>query len=168
MRELTGQVADGVILNSLSTPQFIRESIEIIEKAAKEKGRQLSHIEIGASIVFSASEDRKEALEAAKRGLLFYIIYPEFDPIVRTTRFTAEINALREAYWSGNRQEAYKMLTEDIVGAFVIFGTPEECRKKLEEYRRAGLELFVIRSCVDKLNGKKAVLKNMEALKGYK
>ena len=168
MRRLTGQVADGVILNSLSTPQFVRDSIKLIEEGAREKGRKLSDIEIGCSIVFSASKDRREALEAAKRGLLFYIIYPEFDPIVETTPFMTEIKALREAYWSGNMREAYRILTEPLVEAFVVFGTPEECRKKLDAYRKAGLELMVIRSCVDKLNGKKAVLENIEALRGYK
>lgn len=168
MRHLTGQVADGVILNSLSTPQFVRESIELIERGASEAGRRLADIEIGASIVFSASENRQEALEAAKRGMMFYVIYPEFDPIVRTTKFMNEIQALRDAYWSGNVRRAYDILTEPVVEAFVVFGTPQECRQKLDEYRKAGLELMVIRSCVDKLNGKQAVLQNIEALKGYK
>lgn len=167
MRELAGHVADGVVLNSLSTPKFIEESIELIERAARERGRRLADIEIGASIVFSAHEDRREALEAAKRGILFYIIYPEFDPIVRTTPFMREVNALREAYWSGRKQDAYRIITEDLVGAFVVWGTPGECRRRLDEYRKAGLELFVIRSCVDRLNGKAAVLRNIEALKGY-
>lgn len=168
MRHLTGQVADGVILNSLSTPQFVRESIELIEHGAREAGRRLADIEIGASIVFSASENRQEALEAAKRGMMFYVIYPEFDPIVRTTKFMREIQELRDAYWSGNVRRAYEILTEPVVEAFVVFGTPKECRQKLDEYRKAGLELMVIRSCVDKLNGKPAVLQNIEALTGYK
>ena len=167
MRHLTGQVADGVILNSLSTPQFVRESIELIEQGAREAGRRLSDIEIGSSIVFSASHDRRQALEAAKRGMMFYIIYPEFDPIVRTTKFMSEIQALREAYWGGNVARAYEILTEPIVDAFVVFGTPTECRQKLDEYRAAGLELMVIRSCVDKINGMQAVVENIEALKGY-
>ena len=168
MRRLAGQVADGVILNSLSTPQFVRESLELIEQGASAAGRRLSDIEIGASIVFSAAENRQEALEAAKRGMMFYVIYPEFDPIVRTTKFMSEIQALREAYWSGDVRRAYEILTEPIVEAFVVFGTPNECRQKLDGYRKAGLELMVIRSCVDKLNGKAAVLQNIEALKGYR
>ena len=168
MRQLTGRVANGVILNSLSTPQFVRESVELVEQGAREAGRRLADIEIGCSIVFSASRNRHEALEAAKRGMMFYIIYPEFDPIVRTTPFQREIDALRAAYWSGNVREAYRVLTEEIVAAFVVFGTPEECRRRLEEYRAAGVELMVIRSCVDKLNGKKAVLDNIEALAGFR
>lgn len=168
MRHLTGQVADGVILNSLSTPQFVRESIELIEQGARQAGRRLSDIEIGASIVFSASDNRQEALEAAKRGMMFYIIYSEFDPIVRTTKFVREIQELRDAYWNGDVRRAYEILTEPIVEAFVVFGTPNECRQKLDEFRKAGLELMVIRSCVDKLNGKEAVLQNIEALKGYR
>ena len=168
MRHLTGQMADGVILNSLSTPQFVRESIELIDQGARSVGRQLKNIEIGCSIVFSAAKNRRDALEAAKRGIMFYIIYPEFDPIVKTTRFMPEVQAPRAAYWAGNVREAYRLLTEDIVEAFVIFGTPEECRRKLDDYRTAGVELMVIRSCVDKLNGKRAVLDNIEALAGYK
>jgi 5,10-methylenetetrahydromethanopterin reductase len=168
MRILTGRVANGVILNSLSTPQFVRDSIKLIEQGAQEAGRRIQDVEIGCSIVLSASKNRSEALEAAKRGIMFYIIYPEFDPIVQTTPYMKEIQALRDAYWSGDVRKAYSILTEDIVSAFVVFGTPEECRKKLELYREAGVELMVIRSCVDKLNGKKAVLENIDALAGYR
>lgn len=168
MRHLTGQVADGVILNSLSTPQFVRDSIELIDQGARSAGRRLSDIEIGCSIVLSAAKNRADALEAAKRGMMFYIIYPEFDPIVRTTPFMSEIQALRTAYWAGNIREAYRVLTEEIVAAFVVFGTPDECRRKLDDYKKAGVELMVIRSCVDKLNGKQAVLDNIEALAGYR
>jgi 5,10-methylenetetrahydromethanopterin reductase len=167
MRRLTGRMADGVILNSLSTPEFIRRSIAIIKAGADEKGRSLSDIDIGASIVFSADPDRTQALEAAKRAVLFYIIYPEFDPIVETTPYMEEIKALREAYWSGDRDKAYRVLTEPIVDAFTVFGTPDECREKIERYKAAGLQLFVIRSAVDRFNGKQAVLTNIEAMKGF-
>ena len=138
MRILTGRVANGVILNSLSTPQFIRDSIKLIEQGAQEAGRRIQDVEIGCSIVLSASKNRSEALEAAKRGIMFYIIYPEFDPIVQTTPYMEEIQALRDAYWSGDVRKAYSILTEDIVSAFVVFGTPEECRKKLELYASRG------------------------------
>jgi alkanesulfonate monooxygenase SsuD/methylene tetrahydromethanopterin reductase-like flavin-dependent oxidoreductase (luciferase family) len=167
MRKLAGRVADGVILNSLSTPEFIRRSLELIEEGAVKAERDPSDVEIGCSIVLSANEDRAEAIEAAKRGLMFYIIYPEFDPIVETTQFLPQIQELRDAYWGGDESAAYDVITEELLEAFVVFGTPEECREKLGQYVDAGVELLVIRSCVDRLNGKEAVLQNIEALKDY-
>lgn len=167
MRQLSGEVADGVILNSLSTPDFIKESIELVSRGAQSAGRSPSDVEIGCSIVFCASEDRQEAIDAAKRGLMFYIIYPEFDPIVRTTDQLPQVHALREAYWRGDVEQAYRMITEEMLDAFVVFGTPQECRAKLRRYVDAGVEFLVIRSCVDKINGKEAVLRNIEALRGF-
>lgn len=167
MRKLAGRVADGVILNSLSTPEFIRQSRDLIEEGAAKAERDPSEVEIGCSIVLSANEDRTEAIEAAKRGLMFYIIYPEFDPIVETTRFLPQIQELREVYWGGDESAAYDVITEELLEAFVVFGTPEECREKLRTYVEAGVELLVIRSCVDRINGKEAVLQNIEALRGY-
>lgn len=167
MRRLTGEVADGVILNSLSTPRFVRESIELIAEGAEAAGRSVSDIGIGCSIVFSASDDRREAVEAAKRGLMFYIIYPEFDPIVNTTNYLPQVQALREAYWGGDLEGAYALVTEDLLESFVVFGTPQECREKLQAYVDAGVDLLVIRSCVDKANGKEAVIQNIDALRGF-
>jgi 5,10-methylenetetrahydromethanopterin reductase len=167
MRRLTGEVADGVILNSLSTPAFIEQSIDLISEGAQKAGRQLSAIDIGCSIVFSASEDRQAAIEAAKRGLMFYIIYPEFDPIITTTDLLPQVQSLRDAYWRGDIDEAHRLVTEEMLEAFVVFGTPAECREKLQAYVEAGVDLLVIRSCVDKLNGKDAVLENIEALRGF-
>lgn len=167
MRRLAGRVADGAILNSLSTPEFIRESRELIRQGATDAGRNPAEIDLACSIVFSASEDRHEAMEAAKRGLLFYIIYPEFDPIVQTTTLMSRVQELRDAYWGGDRQRAHDMIDEELLEPFVVFGTPDECRKKLQEYVDAGVDLLVIRSCVDRLNGKRAVLDNIAALDGY-
>jgi len=168
MRRLTGELADGVILNSLSTPKFVSESIELIREGAQAKNRSPSEIDIGCSIVFSASNDRREAIDAAKRGLMFYIIYPEFDPIVRTTNQLDQVHALRHAYWSGDVELANALVTEEMLEAFVVFGTPAECREKLQAYVDAGVTLLVIRSCVDKLNGKEAVLQNIDALRGFR
>jgi 5,10-methylenetetrahydromethanopterin reductase len=168
MRRLTGEVADGVILNSLSTPRFVSESIDLISEGAEAQGRSPSEIEIACSIVFSASDDRREAVEAAKRGLMFYIIYPEFDPIVRTTNQLEQVQELRQAYWNGNIAEAKALITEEMLDAFVVFGTGAECREKLQVYVDAGVDLLVIRSCVDKLNGKEAVLQNIDALRGFR
>jgi alkanesulfonate monooxygenase SsuD/methylene tetrahydromethanopterin reductase-like flavin-dependent oxidoreductase (luciferase family) len=167
MRRLAGKVADGAILNSLSTPEFIRESRELIAQGASEAGRDPAEIDLACSIVFSASEDRNEAIEAAKRGLLFYIIYPEFDPIVKTTNMMARVQELRDAYWSGDRKRAHDLIDEELLEPFVVFGTPTECREKLQHYVDAGVDLLVIRSCVDRLNGKSAVLDNIAALDGY-
>jgi alkanesulfonate monooxygenase SsuD/methylene tetrahydromethanopterin reductase-like flavin-dependent oxidoreductase (luciferase family) len=167
MRRLTGEVADGVILNSLSTPAFIEQSIDLISEGAQKAGRPMSAIDIGCSIVFSASDDRQAAVDAAKRGLMFYIIYPEFDPIITTTDQLPQVQALRDAYWSGDIDEAYRLVTEDMLDAFVVYGTPAECREKLQVYVDAGVDLLVIRSCVDKLNGKDAVLQNIDALRGF-
>lgn len=167
MRKLAGKVADGVVLNSLSTPEFIRRSIELIDEGATKAGRSLEDVEIGCSIVISAHEDREEAIAAAKRGLMFYIIYPEFNPIVETTKFMTEVEALRNAYWGGDEKGAYELITEELLEDFVVFGTPEECREKIGRYEDAGVELLVIRSCVDRLNGKEAVLQNIAALKDY-
>lgn len=167
MCALAGEIADGVLLNSLSTPASIRQCLGFIEQGAVGAGRDPSDLDIACNIIFSASEDRDEALDAAKETLLFYVIYPEMDPIVATTEFMPQVEGLREAYWSGHPDDAYRMLTEPIVDSFAVFGTPEECRAKLDRYKDAGVDLLIIRSCVDKTRGKHAVLRNIDALYAY-
>lgn len=179
MLRLAGEVADGVILNSLSTPQYIRYAIDQIKAGAADGSRDWKKIDIGCSIVVAASKDEKAARRAAARAFLYYMRIPnDFDPLIRESGFDPkEFEPIREAYWggdmlktltsptgTGNMSRAESMVTDKMLDAFTVYGNPRRCRERLAEYEKAGVTFPVIRSAVDEETGIEAVLANIKTV----
>jgi len=145
MLRLAGEVADGVILNSISTPEYVQSASDTIAEGAEGAGRDRSEIEIGHSIIFAVAEDRAEAAQAAREDILFYVSYPELDPIIEKSPFMAEAMKMRELYAKGEKEEALSLVTDEMLDEFSVYGAPEECRAKLRKFLRRGVTLPIIR-----------------------
>ncbi len=63
MMELTGEIADGAVLNYCVPPEYNIHALEQLEKGAAKTGRTLADIDRPQLIVCSVHEDRKTALD---------------------------------------------------------------------------------------------------------
>ncbi len=148
MLKLAGQIADGVILNSIGTPEYFRYALSLISEGAKEADMDPKDLEVGASIIFSVAERRDDAIEAARSDVLFYVLYPELDPVIEKTSYMERVAQIRYAYGQGDTKKAISLVSDEMVDDFTISGTPEECRTKVRKLTDCGVTLPVIRVSV--------------------
>ncbi len=170
MLELAGKIADGVILNSISTPEYVKFARERIADGAKAAGRDPSQIEIGHSIIYAVAEDSQEATKAAKEDILFYVSYPELDPVIERSRFKKEALRMRELYSKGDKKGALSLISDEMLDAFAVFGTPKECAVKLRKFVRRGIDLPVVRVSVmpyKEHERKKVFMRAIDSLKNW-
>ncbi|MBI5054473.1 MAG: LLM class flavin-dependent oxidoreductase, partial [Chloroflexi bacterium] len=73
MMEMTGEIADGCVLNYCVPPAYNDKAMELLEKGAKKSGKTLKDIDRPQLIVCSVDNDRKKAIEAAKVLLTQYL-----------------------------------------------------------------------------------------------
>jgi 5,10-methylenetetrahydromethanopterin reductase len=145
MLTLAGRIGNGVILNSLSTPEYVTFAKKRIALGANEAGRDPNEIEIGHSIIYSTAENREEAANSAKEDILFYLSYPELDPVINRSPFNAEAMRIRKLYVEGRKKEALSLITEEMLETFAVYGTAEECTQRLRKFLRRGITLPIIR-----------------------
>jgi 5,10-methylenetetrahydromethanopterin reductase len=170
MLELAGKIADGVILNSISTPEYVKFAFERIADGAKSVGRDPSKIEIGHSVIYSVAEDGQEAIEAAKEDILFYLSYPELDPVIEKSAFKAEVPKIRESYLRGDKEAAFSLISSEMLDTFAVYGTSGECRERLRKFVGRGVTLPLIRVSMSshKKHGRKEILlRAVESLRGW-
>jgi len=148
MLQLAGRLADGVILNSISTPEYVSFAKEKITEGAKLAGRDPSKMKVGHSVIFAAAEDVQEAIDAAKEDILFYISYPELDPVIERSPFTTEVKMMRELLIKGEKKQALSLIDEEMLDAFAVYGTPKDCRARLRQFLSRGISLPIIRVSV--------------------
>lgn len=144
MLELTGEIADGVILtrSTLATAAAARARIAA---GAAGAGRDAAAIEITSLLPASVSSDRETALAAARPGLAFYAgFFPRYNRLLAESGFPEEAAAVARAWAAGDSAGAARAVTDDMIAATGIAGTAAECRDRLDAYRDAGLDLPII------------------------
>jgi 5,10-methylenetetrahydromethanopterin reductase len=141
MMELTGEIADGVVLNYLVSPTYNARAMEHLAVGAARGARTVDEIDRPQLIVCSLSEDRDEALDAARLLITQYL--GQQPHIMKASgvpdALLEEINAVLT--WPATAeqvQEASRLVPDDIVQMLAAAGTPDECRAKVAEYVAAG------------------------------
>ncbi len=170
MLELSGQISDGVILNSISTPEYMKFALDRISEGAKTAGRDPRKIEIAHSIIFALSEDVEAAAAAAREDILFYLAYPELDPVIKRSQFREESIKIRDLYAKGKKKKALSLINQEMLDTFAVYGTPEDCLSKLRNFVQRGITLPIIRVSVtpyDEKQRKDIFLRTIRSLENY-
>jgi 5,10-methylenetetrahydromethanopterin reductase len=141
MMELTGEIADGVLLNYCVPPEYNDRAMELLEAGAKKSGRTLDDIDRPQLVVCSVDHDRKKAIEAAKVLLTQYLAQQPH--IARASGVGEDIVKQVQSIlgWPATKaqiHEAMKYVPDEFVLKISATGTPDEARAKVEEYRRRG------------------------------
>ena len=141
MMELTGEIADGVVLNYLVSPAYNRSALGLLERGAQRAGKTLDQVDRPQLVVCSLGQDRQHALDGARELVTQYLgqqphimkasgVSPDLlDEINRVLTWPATEEQIREAM---------KLVPDDVVQLITASGTAEECRAKVQEYVDAG------------------------------
>jgi 5,10-methylenetetrahydromethanopterin reductase len=168
MLKLAGEIADGAILNSIGTEEYFRHAISLMHQSAKEASRDPKALEVASSTIFSVADKYEDAIDTARHDVLFYVLYPELDPVIKKTPYMQRVDEIRKVNSQGESKKALSLVTDDMVRDLAIVGSPKECRDKIKKLYDCGITLPVVRISVKpfKENERKdAFLRAIEALK---
>ena len=146
MQELAGEVGDGLLTPSITTPAFVRYARENMARGAERAGRDPDELDLGCTIVASIGEERDRGRQGAREIAGMYLankvqnIQASADTLLQKAELTMdEIRPIAEAMERGGRLEAARAVTDEILDkSKPIAGTPEDCIAAIEEYRDAG------------------------------
>ena len=137
MQALAGEIADGCLTPSITTPPFVRYTRENVA----------ADIDIGCTVVASIHEtDRDAGRDGAREIAGMYLankvqnIKGSADTLLDLAGLSQEeIRPVAEAMEQGGRLAAKAKVTDEILDKCKpIAGTPADCIAAIEEYRDAG------------------------------
>jgi 5,10-methylenetetrahydromethanopterin reductase len=137
MQALAGEIGDGCLTPSITTPPFVSYTKENVGK----------DIDIGCTVVASINEsDRDEGRDGAREIAGMYLankvqnIQGSADTLLELAGIEQdEIRPVAEAMEQGGRLAAKAKVTDALLDKCKpIAGTPEDCIAAIEEYRDAG------------------------------
>lgn len=146
LQRASGEIADGLLTASITTPAFVRYARANMEEGARSAGRDAAELDLGSVVVASIGLDHDAGREGAREIAAMYLankvqnIRGSADVLLELAGLTREeIEPIAEAMESGGRTAAAAAVTDEILDKVKpIAGTPEECIAAIEEYRDAG------------------------------
>jgi 5,10-methylenetetrahydromethanopterin reductase len=137
MQALAGEVGDGCLTPSITTPAFVRYTRENVK----------ADIDIGCTIVASIHESDRDAGRDGAREIAAMYLANKFQNIKGSADTLLELAEIEmeelapvaEAMERGGRLAAKEQVTDSLLDRCKpIAGTPEDCVAAIEEYREAG------------------------------
>ncbi|MBN2148020.1 MAG: LLM class flavin-dependent oxidoreductase [Anaerolineales bacterium] len=141
MMELTGEIADGAVLNYCVPPEYNDRALELLEKGASKSGRELDDIDRPQLVVCSVDHDHDRAIDYTRMLLCQYLAQQPH--IAKASGVSQEVVAEIQSIlgWPATKEQinqAKHLVPEDLIHRITASGTPEEARNKVAEYRKRG------------------------------
>jgi len=137
MMELTGEIADGAVLNYLVSPDYNQRAMEALGNGAAKAGRSVADIDRPQLVVCSVHEDRQTALDMARMMVTQYL--GQQPHIMKASGVPQSLlDKVGEVLtWPATHEQveaASKLVPDEIVQMLTASGTPSEARAKVQEY----------------------------------
>lgn len=141
MMELTGEIADGAVLNYLVSPDYNVGAMEALARGAAKAGRSVDDIDRPQLVVCSVDRDRAAALDGARQLVTQYL--GQQPHIMKASGVPQELlDEIGEVLtWPATHDEvvaASRLVPDDIVQMITASGEPDEVREKVDEYVATG------------------------------
>ena len=136
MVNLSWEIGDGVIF-------YLRPLNELKNTISNMQSKK--KIDVTCQIITAVSHDSEEALKRVKETMAFYVsvgkVYREF---LAKNGFSNETKNIFDEFKKSGFKSNAELVTDSMVNSLTIYGTPEECKIKLQNFRETGIDLPII------------------------
>ena len=141
MMEMTGEIADGAVMNYCVPPEYNDRALELLHNGAKKAGRNFDEIDRPQLIVCSVDHDHDTAIETTKMLLCQYLAQQPH--IAKASGVSQDVvNEIQATLgWPATKEQINKakhFVPDELVNRITASGTPAEARAKVEEYNKRG------------------------------
>ena len=137
MMEMTGEIADGAVLNYLVNPAYNLQAMDALEKGAKKAGRSIDEIDRPQLMICSVGDDRKVGLDGARKMITQYL--GQQPHLMKASGVSQELldDIHQVLSWPATEEQiegAMHLVPDDVVQMCTASGSPEEVKAKVREY----------------------------------
>jgi len=129
-RRVVGRLCDGWMPHNIPFSE-LDDAFAVVEDAASEAGRDPEEITIAPYVPAAVSDDGKEAYDAVRGHIAYYVGSGEGYRNAVAMQFPDRAEQIAEAWQAGDRGDAASLVTDEMVHDLGVAGTPEEARERL-------------------------------------
>jgi probable F420-dependent oxidoreductase len=133
MIEAAGAVADGLVGHPLFTPEYVREVVRPALARGAERAGRAEPPPIAGYLTCSVGADRGSARAAAAAIIAFNSTVKTYRATHEVGGFEREAEAIRAAWNERDFAAMTAAVSEEMIDAIALAGTPEEVRRRFAE-----------------------------------
>jgi 5,10-methylenetetrahydromethanopterin reductase len=145
MLALAGKIGDGVLINACH-PKDVEYAVNCVKDGVSEIGKQFSELDVAAYTSFSVHEDLKKATKAAVPVVAFIVAGSPSQVLERHEIDQKKAEQIREALKANDWGRAFGAVSEEMIEAFSVCGTPDMCIERINQLLKSGISQFVVGS----------------------
>ena len=135
MIQLAGTHSDGLILGPFNGSKYLSEIVRPnLAKGLGRAGRDKASVEVCAMRICSVNNDAVRARNLARHGIAFYATIPYYDIVLSPLGFDREVKRIRDAFSRRDIPAMFSAVTDDMVAALALAGTPGDVRRRRGEF----------------------------------
>ncbi|MCL4421750.1 MAG: TIGR03617 family F420-dependent LLM class oxidoreductase [Actinobacteria bacterium] len=135
MLRMAGEVADGVHVHPLNTPEYLKTTVlPEVSRGAERAGRDISDLQLivpAFTVVGDSDEERSQWRELARMQVAFYGSTPNYSFIFDQIGFGGTTAKIRERQKSGDLAGMAQVVTDDLLEHFTVTASWEDLPGKL-------------------------------------
>jgi 5,10-methylenetetrahydromethanopterin reductase len=144
MLQLAGEIGDGVLLSAGCAPGYVQRCLSDIGRGAEKGGKNLHDLDVAGFVTASVADDSRQAVEANKMFLAYIFRNTHHAENIRLGGGKVDQEALAAAVAKRDWEAAKKYISDEVVFAHSVAGTPTECRRQLQRFTQGGLTLPIV------------------------
>lgn len=124
MLEVTGEVADGLLIHPLQTEQYVREVVRpALDRGSEKAGRPAGSVAIEVAQLVAPDEEQREA---GRRRVAFYASTPGYRQVLELHGWGSLGERLHQLSRDGAWDRMAAEVPDEVLDAFVLHGSPQE------------------------------------------
>lgn len=131
-RRVVARLCDGWIPHNIPFPE-LPDAFEYVADHAERAGRDPDAITVAPYVPAAVADDPEEARDALRGHIAYYVGNGRGYERAVATRFPEEADRIAREWRDGDRATATSHITDDMLAALGVAGTPEEARDQLRE-----------------------------------
>jgi 5,10-methylenetetrahydromethanopterin reductase len=145
MLALAGKIGDGVLINA-AHPKDVEYAVNCVKEGVNEVGKQFSVLDVAAYTSFSVHENLKKATKAAVPVVAFIVAGSPRQVLERHDINLKKAEEIREALKANDWGHAFGGVSQQMIEAFSVCGTPDMCIERINQLLKSGISQFVVGS----------------------
>lgn len=138
MLRIAGEIGDGLITNFI-TPETVGPMLDETRDGMRAAGKDPATLDVVCRIMCAVDEDEALARTLFRRALTSYVTVPQYNKFFREIGYEKEAATAIDSWNAGDRRKALETIPDDMVDKIFVFGSADKCRKRLDDYARAGI-----------------------------
>jgi probable F420-dependent oxidoreductase len=144
MSRVAGEVADGVVAHPMASARYIAEVMRpAIARGAQSAGRSGGDVAVADWLVVGVSDDPDQAREDVKRQIAFHATVRTYDRALELHGFMDAASEIRSLWKRWDLPAMTALVSDEMLAAMGVAGSPEECRDQVAERGAASDRLLL-------------------------